>query len=808
MRVPINWLQDYVDIDVSPGEIAGRLTMAGLEVEAVEERKPDFAGVVVAKVLTVKPHPGADNLSVCEVRAGGVVHPVVCGAPNVRAGMISAFAKVGAVVPGGYAIKSTKIRGEASEGMLCSEEELGIGEDAAGIMELEGDLCEGADLAEALGLVDAVLDIGITPNRSDCLSIVGIAREVAFLTGKTLRYPMVHPQESDEDIRIATSVRILDPDLCPRYTARMIRGVTVGPSPAWMRRRLEAAGIRAINNVVDVTNFVMLEFGQPLHAFDFRFLEEGRIEVRRSREGELFVSLDGKERALQGGTLLICDGKKPVAIGGIMGGLNSEVKDDTKDILLESAYFNPSSIRRSARSLGMGTDAAFRFERGIDPEGVVRAANRAAQLVAEVSGGTILRGILDEYPLPLKTAEKIPFRTTRANSVLGTSIPEPEMIRILEGIEMKVEKVGEGRYSVAPPSFRVDIAREIDLVEEIARLWGFDRVPVTMPHVSAEPPVETAKTVVEGRIRDFLAGCGYSETISYSFITPASADTLGLSEGDRRRNWVKIANPLTEDQSVLRTTLVWSLAETWRYNVSVGCPDLKIYELGKVFFFRGEGELPVERNRVGGLIAGTRYDDRWGFGGQQADFFDLKGCVEGLLDALRFSRAEYRSDFREPFLHPGRSCGVFLGGEPAGFVGEIHPSVQTALGVKTRAIVFELDLDMLTEGFSDRALFREIPRYPASARDVAFLADASIEAEEMMRIVRSTNEELLESVDIFDVYTGRGIPEGMKSVGMRFSYRSSARTLTDEEICGVHEKIVGAIMNATGARIRGTEFPG
>jgi len=319
MRAPIRWLQDYVDIDLSPGEIAARLTMAGLEVDAVEPKRPDFSGVVVAKVLSVKPHPDADKLSLCEVRAGEAVYPVVCGAPNVRAGMLSAFAKVGAAIPGGYTIKSTKIRGEASEGMLCSEDELGIGDDAAGIMDLKGDLKEGADLAEALGLIDTVLDIGITPNRSDCLSMIGIAREVAFLTGKTLRYPAVDPKEGGEDIGGATSVRILDPDLCPRYTARMIRKVKIGPSPAWMRRRLEAAGMRAINNVVDVTNFVMLEFGQPLHAFDFRFLEEGRIEVRRSREGEPFVSLDGKERTLSGGVLMICDGKKPVAIGGISG---------------------------------------------------------------------------------------------------------------------------------------------------------------------------------------------------------------------------------------------------------------------------------------------------------------------------------------------------------------------------------------------------------------------------------------------------------------------------------------------------------
>ena len=805
MRTPIRWLQDYVDIDLSPGEIAERLTMAGLEVDSVEPKRPDFSDVVVARVLSVKPHPDADKLSICQVRTGETVYPVVCGAPNVHAGMLSAFAKVGAVIPGGYTIKSTKIRGEASEGMLCSEEELGIGEDAEGIMDLQGDLKEGADLAEALGLIDTVLDIGITPNRSDCLSMIGIAREVAFLTGKALRYPKIDPKEGAEEVQGATSVRILDPDLCPRYTARMIRKVKIGPSPAWMRRRLEAAGMRAINNVVDVTNFVMLELGQPLHAFDFRFLEEGRIEVRRSREGEPFVSLDGKERTLNGGVLMICDGKKPVAIGGIMGGLNSEVKEDTSDILLESAYFNPSSIRRSARSMGMGTDAAYRFERGIDPEGVVRAANRAAQLIAELSGGTILRGIVDQYPRPVKTAGAISLRAERVNNVLGTSIPEPEMVRILEGIEMKIEKAGEGRYSVRPPSFRVDIEREIDLVEEIARLWGFDRVPVTMPCAAAEPPAESRKGIVERRIRDFLSGCGYAEVINYSFISPLSADRLVLPEKDGRRNWVKIANPLSEDQSVLRTTILWSLVETWRRNAYAGAGDLKIYEIGKVFFRCGDGKLPLERNRVGALIAGVRYEEGWGFGGAQADFFDLKGAVEGLLDALRYAGVQYRSDFREPFLHPGRCCGVSLGGETVGFVGEIHPAVQAALDMKDRAVVFELDLDALTEHFSDSVVFREIPRYPSGSRDTAFLVDRAVEAEKMLRIVKESGEELLESVDIFDVYTGRGVDEGKKSVGMRFSYRSSERTLTDEEIRAVHERIVSAIVRETGARIRGAE---
>ncbi len=427
MKVSLRWLKDYVDIDISPLALADRLTMAGLEVDAVEEYTPAFTGVVTAKILSMKPHPGADKLHLLEVTTGEQVLPIVCGAQNMKAGDVVALATVGATIPGGYSIKSSKIRGEASEGMLCSEDELGIGPDASGIMILPAETPLGRNLIDVLELRDTVLDIGITPNRADCLSIIGIAREVAALCGKKLRYPEIAFRESSEEISQLTSVQILDPDFCPRYTARMIKGVRILPSPKWMRLRLEAVGLRAINNVVDVTNFVMMELGQPLHAFDFRFLEEGRIVVRRSREGEPFVSLDGKTRNLNAETLMICDGRKPVAIAGIMGGENSEVKEDTETVLLESAYFNPSTIRRGARFLGMGTDAAFRFERGIDPEGVVRALDRAAQLIADLSGGTVCKGHIDTYPKKVTVSGPITLRLKRVREILGTEVKAEEV---------------------------------------------------------------------------------------------------------------------------------------------------------------------------------------------------------------------------------------------------------------------------------------------------------------------------------------------------------------------------------------------
>ena len=538
MLVSLKWLRDYVDVDAPAAELAERLTMAGLEVDALSEKGPAFRGVKVARILSLKPHPDSDHLSLCEVTTGESSYPVVCGAGNIRVGDTVPLAPVGAALPGDLVIRRSRIRGEVSEGMLCSEEELGIGADASGIMILPSDLPLGGELGEVLNLGDAVLDISVTPNRADCLSIVGVAREWAAITGKKLRYPAADVVESDEDIREVTSVSILDSDLCPRYAARIIKNVRIGPSPLWIRQRLEAVGLRPINNIVDVTNFVMMELGQPLHAFDFRFLEEGRIVVRRSREGEPFISLDGKERVLSADTLLICDGVKPVAIGGVMGGLNSEISASTEVILLESAYFNPSSIRKTSRELAMGTDAAFRFERGIDPEGVIRALNRAARLIAEISGGTLCKGVIDQYPRRVETARRIPLRSRRVNDILGIAVPTEEIVRILESLEMKVEPLGEGRFEVTPPTCRVDIAREIDLIEEIIRLYGYDRVPETLPGISAMAGTGDGKRSVEGRLREIMTGAGYTEVINYSFISPDAVDRLGIGEADERRSHV------------------------------------------------------------------------------------------------------------------------------------------------------------------------------------------------------------------------------------------------------------------------------
>ena len=803
MLVSLKWLKDYVDIDLSPEALAERLTMAGLEVDAVQDLKPDFRGVVAARILSISPHPNADKLSLCDVSTGETSFRVVCGAPNVRVGMISALATVGAVLPGGYVIKQSKIRGEQSDGMLCSEEELGIGEDAGGIVDFPPDVVLGADLATALDLSDTVFDIGITPNRSDCLSVVGIAREVAAITGSRFHYPDSGFCEGAEDIHGAASVQILDPDLCPRYTARLIRNVKIGPSPAWMRSRLEAVGLRPINNIVDITNFVMLELGQPLHAFDYRLLEEGRIVVRRASEGEAFVSLDGKTRLLSGDTLMICDGVKAVAVAGVMGGLNSEIREDSQDILLESAYFDPSSIRRTSKRLGMATDAAYRFERGVDPEGLLRALDRAAQLMAECAGGAIAKGYIDENPRTIVQARYIALSAERVCKVLGADLSENDMIELLRVLGMDVQKT-DGVLTVTPPSYRVDITRQEDLIEEIARLYGYGRIPETIPEIKAQPDKDISHRILS-RVRGILTADGYSEAINYSFTTPTSVDVLRFGQMDDRRRLVQILNPLSDDQSVMRTSLIYGLLDTMRKNLNVGNGNIRIFEKGKIFLAADGSSLPSEGEKLCGLLAGTRYEGLWDTKGGQIDFYDMKGCVEKLMDGLGIQGTRYVASSEQPYFHPGRTCRLDWQQRTMGFIGEVHPDVLSQMDIKIKAMVFELDFEVLQNAFQEQAVIKDIPRFPPSFRDAAFLISKGLEADKLFDAVTAEYQELLEKIEIFDVYMGTNIPEDTKSVALRFTYRSAAKTLTDDEVNTVHTKLVKKIADITSAKIRGEQ---
>ncbi len=804
MQASVKWLKDYVDIDVTPQELAGLLTMAGFEVEALSPRRPSFAGIVTAEILAISPHPRADNLSLCEVSTGKSSWRVVCGAKNIFAGARVPLAGEGARL-GSSVISSQKIREVLSQGMLCSEAELGIGGDASGILILPDDTPPGLPLEDYLGLEDEIFEVNVTPNRPDCLSVLGLAREVAALTGKKLRYPAFLLDEDEKDIGETAAVEIHDPELCPRYCARLITGLKVGPSPLWLRRRLEAAGLRAINNIVDVTNYVMLELGQPLHAFDFNLISAGRIVVRRARAGEVFQTLDGKERPLKPETLLICDAEKPVAIAGIMGGMNSEVFPETETVLLESACFNPRSIRRSAKYLGMNTDASFRFERGVDIEGVVGALNRAAQMIAELGEGRIRRNYLDSYPGKPSGPLAIPLRLKKVRETLGIGIDGQEIADILRRLEIDVREDEEksGCFLVTPPSFRLDLTREIDLIEEIARVFGYDRIPTTLPEIAVKTEDKDPLARALKKIREVLLGCGYTEVINYSFIPAGALDDLKVDRDDPRRRLVKISNPLTEEQSVMRSTLVHSLLSNYRRNINTGIRDLKIFEMGRVFFKTEDGLLPREKNSLGVLLAGARFENRWPFSGEKADFYDLKGVVETIFSELKISGLSFSSAFREPFLHPGKSCGILINNRQAGRLGELIPEVGQTFDLKDCPLLLEMDLDLVAQAVPGEIGGRDISRFPSSIRDAAFILKKQQEAGSLIDSVLAMKEELVEEIAIFDLYEGPGIPENSKSLGLRFTYRSFERTLTDEEVNEIHFRLIRRITGETGVKVRG-----
>jgi phenylalanyl-tRNA synthetase beta chain len=668
-------------------------------------------------------------------------------------------------------------------------------------MILPKDLTLGANLGEALGLMDTIIDISITPNRPDCLCVIGVAREIAALTHQKVRYPFPSLSGKGEEIHQKTSVTILDPDLCPRYVARMIEGVKIGPSPHWMRNRLEKVGIRSINNVVDMTNFVMMEWGQPLHAFAFELLEEGRIVVRRAQVGEEFVTLDGVKRTLDGEMLMICDGVKPVAIAGVMGGLNSEIKEDTKTVLLESAYFDPMSNRRTSKQVGLETEAAYRFGRGVDYGGCLSVANRAAQLIQELAGGRVVEGAVDAYPKPLKP-RPIRLRLQRVHQVLGTEITAKQVKTCLEDLELDVQG-GDGDFLVVtPPSFRGDLEREIDLIEEVARLDGYERIPITLPKGPPSPEVKNRELLLEREAIGILLHHGYHEVITYSFSSPASGDLIGLMPDDMRRRYVKILNPLAEDFSVLRTTLISGLMETARYNLSRKNSNLKLFELKKVFIPQEGERLPREIKYLAGLAIGFDQDPHWAFSPRQVDFFDVKGCVEDLLEALQIKGIKFSRAGDIPYLHPGKASKVFLGEEVLGALGEVHPQVLSHYEIHGKAYLFEIDFEQVVRWAREERRFQPLAKFPAVYRDLSMVVDDALEAEKLVETIWTFQQPFIDEVNLFDIYRGAPIPEGKKGVSCRIRYQAHDRTLTDEEVNQYHEKVISRLREVFRVELR------
>lgn len=804
MKVSLSWLKDYIDINMDPADLAQALTMAGLEVDSVSDRYAYLDGVIVGRIEEVGPHPKADKLKICRVNTGDRQLSVVCGAPNVREGMLAPLALPGTVLPDGSRLEKSVIRGERSQGMLCSDAELGLGDDPGGIMVLESSLKVGGNLAQNLGLSDTVFELDLTPNRPDCLSVIGIAREIAAIQKTPLRYPDYTIEDKTDAIHKLSSVRIEAPDHCPRYSARLVENVKVEKSPFWLQNRLLSVGLRPINNIVDITNFVMMETGQPLHAFDFDCLAENRIVVRLASQGEKFATLDEKERMLESEMLMICDGEKAVAVGGVMGGLNSEIENDTNRVLIEGAYFNPVSIRRTSKKLGLNTDASHRFERGVDPEGTIRAVNRSAKLMVEIGGGTLVDGIIDEYPnhQPVKS---VALSIKRANRLLGTHLDRNRIRHLLESIEFKVEapNKNEDGLTVSAPTYRVDITRPEDLMEEVARLHGYNNIPTTHPTMPAEGRPPADRLVLRNRLKRLMSGFGFTEVITYSFDSESSGDRLQIKADDARRSMIHILNPLTEDQAVMRTSLVPGILSTTGYNIARQIKNLKLFEIGKVFLKKDTQSLPLEPEFLIALWTGARDEASWYNRQIPCDFYDIKGIAEGLLRALKIDGLCYTAMPAESceYTRSGHTAQIVAADSVVGLVGEIHPRVLGSFDLKQPAFIFELQLDKVAELIPETRFSKPIPRFPAIYRDITIIIDRRIETQAVLATVASFHEELVEHLHLFDVFEGDPIAAGKKSVSFRVTYRSSGKTLEDDDVNELHKSITDKLLTAFEATL-------
>ncbi|MFH2123461.1 MAG: phenylalanine--tRNA ligase subunit beta [Pseudomonadota bacterium] len=810
MKFTIDWLNEYVDTNgFTPAELADHLTMLGLEVDAVTEMFQDLAPIKTALLVSVERHPDAESLSLCQVAVGSETLQIVCGAPNARVGLVSAIALPGTTLPGGIKIKKSKVRGIESFGMLCSERELGISTGHSGIMELPADIPHGLSFIEALGLNDTLVEVDLTPNRPDCASVIGIAREVAGVIGR----PLTLPVESLEGLSstCAFSVDVESSELCPRYSARLVSGVTIAPSPWWLRKRLLSIGLRPINNVVDITNLVMMEYGQPLHAFDFHKLAAKKIVVRHPHQNEMdFTTLDGVVRKLDADMLMICDGVQPVAVAGVMGGMNSEVSDSTTAILLESACFDPISIRKTARKLNLSSEASYRFERGVDPGGCLLAMERAVRLLCELAGGTAESGGVDKY-YGQKPFNTLTLRIKRTSDLLGIPLNYDIIAKSLTSIGFRCKKQDADSLWVGAPSFRVDIDREIDLVEEVARLIGYNSIPTTLPTVQLSYPEQDTSRIIRAKIGTLLTGIGYFEAINYSFTAEKHLQWLGLSEDDPRCRFVRLINPLNEEQSVMRTMLLPGLLENVQRNINFQKCAIKLFEIGKVFTPTGDNEQPLEKTRCAAVLSGNRFGEssHYHFKEQDVDILDAKGAVEYLLQELRFLGVGGLAPLSftlpdqgrmESFIDPLQFLVIKTGEQEVGYLARIIPAVLRKFGIKQDVFFFDLDLDALCQQHSVAKNFTSLPVFPAVKRDIAMLVPEHVAAGEMVAAVRQAGEALIEQCEIFDVYQGKTIQQGYKSVALSVTYRSAQKTLTEKNVEKVHVKIV----NMLGSKFEGT----
>jgi phenylalanyl-tRNA synthetase beta chain len=812
MKAPLKWLKDYVDINVSPKEYADAMTMSGSKVEGVEKQGGEVIKVVVGKITTLEKHPDADKLQISKVDIGSETIQIVTGAQNISVGDFIPVALDGSELPGGKKIKKGKLRGVESNGMMCSINELGYTKydfpDAAedGIYIISDKILSekysnvnvlGMDIREVLGINDDVVEFEITPNRPDCLSIVGIARETAATLGTEFKKLVISVKESGGNVNEFASVEIKDSDLCPRYAARVIKNVKIESSPEWMKERLRAAGIRPISNIVDITNYVMLEMGQPMHAFDLDNVKGSKIIVRRAVDGETIETLDGNERKLQAGMLVIADAERAVAVAGVMGGGNSEISDNTKTILFESASFNGTSVRITSKKLGMRTEASSRFEKGLDVNNVVNALDRAAQLIVELGAGEVVGGVIDNYPGKVEP-RIIKLEVQKINSLLGTNVSKEDMVKILRSVEIGVNETTD---ELTIPTFRMDMEETADVAEEIARFYGYNMInPTLLQGKETTRGIKSFKQKVEDRIRSNITSSGLSEIYTYSFTSPGVFDKINVPEESELRNAVVISNPLGVDYSIMRTTTIPDMLDVLSRNYNRRIEEVRLFELSHIYSRSKTRENQVAGIDESGLPYETEVLTLGMYGG--VDFFDIKGAVESLLAELKISDYEFVRETGNPTFHPGRTALIKLNGEIAGTIGEIHPDVLNNYEISTKAYAGIINVEILIKNAGEGTQYKALPRFPAVSRDIAMLVKDEIMVKQIEDIIKQRAGKILEDIKLFDVYKGKQVPEGMKSVAYSITFRAEDRTLTDEDVNKSMTKILDGLRNNLDAQLR------
>lgn len=794
MLVPLKWLRDYVDIDIDTQEFADMMTMTGSKVEKVDFFGKETNGVEVCKILEIEQHPDADRLKVTKVEvANGEILQIVTNATNIKVGDFVPVARIGAVLPGDFKIKKGKLRGVLSEGMFCGAEELTIPsafvedhkKDGIYILDHQDSFELGMDVRDVLGINDALIEFEITSNRPDCRSIIGIAREAAVTLGKELKYPEIKVQACDEEMSFEIDIQT---DLCKRYCGRVVKDVKVGPSPYWMQRKLIEAGMRPISNIVDITNYVMLELGQPLHAFDLDDIKYNKMTVKMAEEGEKFTTLDGVERTLTSDMLVIGNKDKTLDLAGIMGGENSEIKDTTTSIFIEGASFAKENIRATSKKLGLRTEASSRFEKGIDINLTEEAVNRACQLIEELGCGTVLNGMLDYYPQK-EEVQKVTVNPVRINKLLGVNVPMDQFINILESLEFKCNLVSSEVLELEVPTFRLDITKDSDILEEIARIYGYDNIPSASLEGNATAGVKTEKQKFIDNVKSNSIACGLNEILTYSFVSPRGVDKINLPADDEKRNFVKIMNPLGEETSVMRTTLIPNMLDVISTNISHKVEEVSAFECGNTFIPQ-EG-LPIETKKY-----------CVGMYGKEVDFFVLKGVVESILNNVGLKGYEIEPETTNLTFHPGRCAKIVYNNIYIGTFGELHPDVIENYNLGQRVYVAEINIDTVFENLNLTKSYNPLPKYPSTSRDIALIVKDEVFVKQIEDIIKANGGDLVESYKLFDVYKGAQIEEGHKSIAYSITYRSKEKTLTDEDVAKVHEKILSELSEKLNANLR------